>query len=144
MLSRLKLLKLRQLSGKEIRLLAEAWWALLLADLSLRVLPLPRVQRMLAGSPSPPSAKRDLDLQRTAWLVHVAARHHILPIRCLQRALALQRVLSKRGLVTDLKIGVQRRDGNLFAHAWLEADGLPLAESEEIDRRFPPLLGTRR
>jgi len=78
-----------------------------------------------------------------AYLVDVAIRYQIRPVRCLQRALVLQRLLAKQGLETELKIGVQKRNGILFAHAWLESAGLPCAENEEACGRFHPLLETR-
>jgi hypothetical protein len=43
---------------------------------------------------------------------------------CLPRACAAQRMLGRRGVRSDLKLGVLRRpDGGLRAHAWIEADG---------------------
>jgi hypothetical protein len=136
--------KLRQLSLPEMRILAEAWLTLLWADLSLRFFPLPRVQRILAASPPRTgSPERPLSSERMAYLVDVAVRYQIRPVRCLQRALVLQRLLAKQGLETELKIGVQKRDGVLFAHAWLESAGLPCAENEEACSRFHPLLGAR-
>jgi hypothetical protein len=43
--------------------------------------------------------------------------------RCLARALAGQALLSRRGVATDLRIGVTRREEKgLVAHAWLERE----------------------
>lgn len=45
--------------------------------------------------------------------------------RCLMRSLVLLRMLSRRGVLCDLVIGV--RPGEAFqAHAWIEYEGLPL------------------
>jgi hypothetical protein len=135
-----KLAALRSLSAKDLRLLGQAWLVLLLADLFLRVLPLPRVQQILAGMLRPgPRAAGACPSPRTARLVDVAARHHILPVRCLQRSLALQALLSRQGLDTELKIGVRKLHGSLHAHAWLEWSGVPVAENGDVTHRFSPL-----
>jgi hypothetical protein len=61
------------------------------------------------------------DVERTAFCVRLAA--HVVPTRCLTRALALARLLGRRGIVTDLRIGVRTEDGRLEAHAWVESMG---------------------
>lgn len=130
---------IRSLSAEEMRLLTRAWIALLLADLLLRVLPLPRVQEILAGRPGPVRRAGLRPPARTARLVAAAARHHVLPIRCLPRALALQALLVRQGLETELKIGVRKLGGAVHAHAWLEQAGVPVGESESVADRFHPL-----
>lgn len=135
-----KLAALRSLSAKDLRLLGEAWMVLLLADLFLRVLPLPRVQRILAGMLRPGRRTAgDRPSSRTARLVDVAARHHVLPVRCLQRALALQALLARQGVDTELRIGVRKLHGSLHAHAWLERSGVPVAEGRDVTQRFSSL-----
>jgi Transglutaminase-like superfamily len=51
---------------------------------------------------------------------HRAARR--LPETCLVRALALQRMMSANGYLSELKIGVTRSGSALEAHAWLTDD----------------------
>ncbi|MCJ8209204.1 lasso peptide biosynthesis B2 protein [Mucilaginibacter sp. RS28] len=46
--------------------------------------------------------------------------------RCLSRSLAMQYALKCYGLRTDLRIGVDIHNGNFFAHAWLERNGIIL------------------
>ncbi|WP_341228129.1 lasso peptide biosynthesis B2 protein [uncultured Arcticibacterium sp.] len=43
--------------------------------------------------------------------------------KCLSQSLALRFLLQRRRISTDLVIGTYIKEGNLFAHAWLEKDG---------------------
>jgi len=51
--------------------------------------------------------------------VGVAGRHHVCRVQCLQRSPVLQRLLSQRGIGSDLRIGVQKMEGRVHAHARL-------------------------
>lgn len=126
------------LSRHERLLAGQAWIALLLADVALRTFSLPRTQRFLNAllRRAPSSPLPELAVVR---LVGAAARHHVLPVRCIHRALVLQGLLAREGLLFDLRIGVRKEPGRVLAHAWLERAGIPLAESPEIAALFLPL-----
>lgn len=129
------------LSGHQRLLIGQAWLSLLLVDIALRWFPLPRVQRLLSmllrlAPPPRSSTIADTELAR---LVDIAARHHVLPVRCLQRAVVLQGFLVRQGLDAELRIGVRKQQGQMLAHAWLERAGIPVAESPEIAALFLPL-----
>ena len=51
----------------------------------------------------------------------VAAR---LRATCLTRSLVLQWILARRGIGTELKVGVRNEGDGLRAHAWLECGGV--------------------
>jgi hypothetical protein len=55
---------------------------------------------------------------------------------CLRRSLVLQKMLSKRGIATELKIGVRKEAGQLSAHAWVEYQGKSLGEIERVNEQF--------
>ena len=59
---------------------------------------------------------------------------------CLPRALALQRMLARRGIVAALRIGVRKEAATLAAHAWVEVDGRAVGEPEAIEESFRALL----
>jgi len=134
------------LSGNQRILIGQAWISLLFVDVALRFLSLPRVQRLLSGllhvmpSPSESGQSGEIELAR---LVDIASRHHLRPMRCLQRAVVLQGFLVRRGRETELRIGVRKQQGRMHAHAWLETAGTPLAESPEIAALFLPLAPAR-
>lgn len=50
---------------------------------------------------------------------------------CLCKAVALQRLLSRNGHASDLRIGVRLAGAEFSAHAWLEANGQILVGAEE-------------
>ena len=78
------------------------------------------------------------ELTRIGSLVNCAA-HRVLPAgNCLTRSLYLQWLLARRGVPTDLRIGVQLSDGQLLAHAWVEYAGHPLNDAPDVAERYAP------
>jgi hypothetical protein len=59
-------------------------------------------------------------------------------VPCLARSIALARVLGRRGVACDIRIGVRTNDGQLEAHAWVEHNGQPLNEDESALRTYAP------
>jgi hypothetical protein len=109
------------LPAAERRNWRRAWWRLLAADLALRLRPTRALERALAAS---------------------AAAHHVWPMRCLPRSIALQQLLATRGVPARLRIGVRKESGGLTAHAWVEVGGQAVGEPEPVEARFLPLVGT--
>jgi hypothetical protein len=80
-------------------------------------------------TPSRPySADLAEDAQRSARLVGIAARHRPYRATCLRQSLALWWLLRRRGISTELRIGVRMDSGALRAHAWVEFCGRPLGQ----------------
>lgn len=130
------------LPPRERALLAAAWLWLLVADLALRAFSLAGVRRLLApAAPARRPGGQAVPVERLARLIEVAARHHLYPMTCLRQALVLERWLAQQGLAADLRIGVRREGSRLWAHAWLEHGGRPVAEPREAIAAFAPLLG---
>jgi hypothetical protein len=134
------------LSWRDGWTLAQAWILLLLVDLSLGLLPFRRIQQAMAkvgkrGTPVPIGAPW-FTIQRHLRLVRAAARHHLYPMGCLRQSLVLQSLLARRGIRTDLRMGVRKEGQRLSAHAWLECAGRPIGEAESISLCFAPLVGS--
>ena len=55
---------------------------------------------------------------------------------CLRQALALQDMLGRRGLGTQLRLGVRKEAGDLLAHAWLEYQGQRVDVEGYVEERF--------
>ena len=141
---RRNLSQLSDLPRQERLILAEAWLTLLAADVMLRLVPIGRLQTRIT-SPAAPVATEQADpersqAQRAFELVEIAARHHLYPMRCLRQAVALQWMLKRRGIVTVLRIGVQKGGADLHAHAWLEYAGQALGQPEGVCQSYAPLL----
>lgn len=121
----------------DLQAFARAWGLLLAADLGLRALSFPRVDRWLASAVT--GAPEEGEVGRLVWATEAAARHHLYPMRCLPKALCLRRLLRRHGIEAELRIGVSTRDGGLAAHAWVERRGVPVGETRDVEERFPPL-----
>jgi hypothetical protein len=67
-----------------------------------------------------------MHILRVARLVEIAARYSPVRTTCLTEALALAWLLGRRGITTNIQIGIARRDSCVTAHAWLEREGRPV------------------
>lgn len=133
----------RGLSRDHRALLAQAWLLLPVTAAGLRLLGFGRVQSGLARIAGVGDRRNDLtEAMAVARLVGVAARWSPVKASCLVRSLVLCRLLRRRGLAADLRIGVGRPDGRFSAHAWVEHWGVAVGDSEDVERRFAAFDGT--
>ena len=100
----------------------------------LRVLGFVRTQswlKRLAGNYSARVANAtDLaQAERMAALAAIAGRRGLLSATCLRQALLVEWLLRRRGLAPELKLGVRKHDGHFDAHAWVELEGVALAQA---------------
>lgn len=135
-----KLRAFHRLPRRELAATARAWLMLLVTDLAVRRLPFPLVRSLLARGPAAPPPAVPVEVtELLARAVDRAVNHHLHPIRCLPRALVLQTLLRRAGVVTELRLGVRREADGISAHAWLEADGIPVGEPAGHVEQFAPL-----
>jgi hypothetical protein len=111
---------------------AVAALALVLADAAIRVLPFRVIARWLA---MPVRRSRADTAGRHAaavrWAVN-AAQRRLRYVPCLAAAVAANRLLTLRGVPSEIFIGVRTDRAEPFgAHAWLLADGLVITGAEE-------------
>lgn len=71
--------------------------------------------------------------------VRLAARLHFHSVECLPKSIVLADMLTARGLGAFVVIGVNKTDGALKSHAWVELNGLRVAEAESIPLDFTVL-----
>jgi hypothetical protein len=136
-----KLGRLLSLPPRQQLLVARAAVLGLACDAGLRIVSLHSIARMLgvrtdfAPAASAAGALDDALLRRvreTAWAVDRALAQ--LPSEtgpCLRRSLVLAHLL--RDLRPSLRIGVGRRQGATYAHAWLEIAGARIGEPASGD-----------
>jgi hypothetical protein len=125
------------------RELVEAGLRLLAARFRLSCFSFERVlhrQEALRRSPRATRAPEPGEAERIAWAVDRASR--LVPrATCLAQALAAQGMLARRGIRSEIRIGVAHPSGRrLEAHAWLECAGRVVLGMHEPDR-FRPLKG---
>lgn len=131
--------KLRALSGPERRLLLAALLIQPPLTLALRIGGFRRLYTFLKRtSPIPPSSSHPsiAELQDMARLVNAAANRGPIHSACLARSLTLWWLLRRRGVASDLRIGVSKEGGEFAAHAWVEVDGTVINDSPESITRF--------
>lgn len=124
--------KLLELSPRDLRLLLRAGLVVAAVQLALRVLTVRSVQTLFARASTAPLTPRTAgsSIPRLAWAVAIVGPP--LGAACLARALALQYLLARRGVIVRLWLGVRRPDDAarperaLQAHAWLEHEGAVL------------------
>ena len=125
-----KLLAFWRLPGYDQRLVMAAACWLVVASLSLRLLGLKaclRISDRLLRRDSASEAAAG-DVGRAIRAVDRASRGLGFGT-CLSRSLALRSLLHRRGIRTNLRIGVNRDRGHgIRAHAWLENSNGPLGD----------------
>lgn len=137
--------KFRALPRSERRTLLAAMAWLPLSGLVLRAFGLRRLQAWLrrCAAPSDGRLSRD-EINRVAALVELAAARNPFPSTCLTRSLLLLWMLRRRGVASELRIGVRLSAGILNAHAWIEWRGMPINDRSNVGEqfaafaRFPP------
>lgn len=134
-----RLAQLCALTAAQQRTLVTAWLWLPLFWLGLRLLGLPRFQALLQRRPLPAEPAQALslpDIQALGEAVNIAARHTPFTATCLTRSLLLGWLLRRRGVASDLRIGVRLTQGALDAHAWIECAGVPVNDRADIAAQF--------
>jgi hypothetical protein len=131
--------RLRATSWPERRVLAQALILLPVAHLALRLARLEALLTRLARQVPPPDAVDTQAARSAARMVNVAARYGPYRAPCLERSLVLWWLLRRRGIATDLRIGVRKADGEFEAHAWVELEGAVINDRADIATVFAPL-----
>jgi hypothetical protein len=93
-----------------------------------------RLQRDLPPAANTPTVD---ELTRLGALVNSAAHHTLGPDNCLTRSLYLWWLLQRKGIDSQVRIGVRLgRNGVFGAHAWVEYAGVPINDRPDVDDTF--------
>jgi hypothetical protein len=116
-----------RLPFSDARLLAESLFVLTFVRIGLSVLRFQTLRGVLKklseGGKHQPYPERRV-VKRVVWSINKISTHIPLFRNCLNRALATQVLLGRRGQEVDLRIGVANDPGGNFrAHAWIESEG---------------------
>jgi hypothetical protein len=85
----------------------------------------------------------ELDVHRATRVVEEVARFYPLNATCLKKSLILFRILRRRGVPVEFRLGVGRLNGDFASHAWLESRGRTLF-GEGVTDRYLLLLADHR
>lgn len=120
----------------ERRLFRQAYFLLLGSVIGLRLFGFQRWQRWFnrpITTKTPPNFER---AEQIAQTVRRAAYHQPMKAMCLPQSIVLSRLLAQNDVVHELRIGVQKKDGQFHAHAWVECDGRPVLQAETLQDDF--------
>lgn len=132
-----KLAKLHALSWPERRTLLAAMAWMPLFWLGLHGLGLSRFQAWLQRPRLLIENALSLDeIMGIATMVNRAARLVRIPGDCLTRSLLLGWLLRRRGVASQLRIGVKMNEGSLAAHAWVEYAGIAINDQPDVGEQF--------
>jgi hypothetical protein len=134
-----KLQQFLALTAPERRTFLAAMALLPLFWISLRVLGLQHLQTRLQRKPlARPARLTANELPRLGKLVNSAAHHALGPANCLTRSLYLWWLLRRKGIDSQLRIGVRLTGGVLDGHAWVEYAGVPVNDRPDVSADYPP------
>lgn len=107
---------------------AEAAAFVIPVELALRrQVPLARLVAQFAGTDRNRSGRGTIDVGRAARLVDAVTACYP-NTTCLKKSLILLRLLRKRGIPAELRLGVRKVDDHFSAHAWIECAGRTLLD----------------
>lgn len=90
---------------------------------------------------SPPLTRRQIrTIRRDVRIIELISGFPFRWAFCLQKSRALLWMLKHRGIEACLRIGVRKSGDMLFAHAWVEYDGIVLNDSKDTPGDFSILL----
>lgn len=130
--------RLRSLSWLQLRVVLSAIILLPLVRASVAV----RGLKWTAGaltrcSPGPAQAAGADEARPIAEAVALVAGLPLVGGRCLPRSLVQWTLLRRRGIDALLVIGAAPPEADTFsAHAWVEVDGVPVADAEDVRASF--------
>lgn len=90
-------------------------------------------------TPHAASAQELAVAERVATLAGIAGRRGPVATTCLRQSLAVLWVLRRRGLQPEIKFGVDRIGAGPDMHAWVELEGVPLAQPRMRHAAFQPV-----
>ncbi len=144
----------RSLTAVESGYLIIAWFALPIIDLQLRrqgyvrtkawldarVAPAQALGTLQGSHPARAIQDADIFAHRIARVVGIAARRTPWRTTCLRQALLLHHLLARRGIASDLRIGVRTAADGFAAHAWVERHGAVLIGGDESAHTYSALI----
>lgn len=111
-------------------------------SLSLRVLGYKRTRALLERwcAPITPTGAQSTEWlalgDHWAHLARLGARWTPANASCLRQALLVHTLLLRQGLNPQIQFGVDRNEGSVDMHAWVELDGHPLGQPELRHKPF--------
>ncbi len=129
--------KLLSLTFSEVCFLVEAAATVVGFDLAFRLFSSKTCLALFERKAAFHRRQKGVNPQRMAWFVKVADRYAPGKSSCLRQTAALAWLLRRRGIATNLRIGVARQEGKFTAHSWLESGEGELFGLSDTDKYAP-------
>ena len=137
-----RLYKVKQLSPRELRVLLQALFLLPLVVLGLWLKGFNRTQSMLTNRLPVGDVSIDKNTLSQVYIiakmVKVASVQGICSATGLPQALLLRWFLRRRGINGELRFSVNKKETQLEAHVWVEVNGVPVNDTEDVRERYTP------
>lgn len=78
--------------------------------------------------------------RRLGELANIAAFRGAYKATCLRRSLVLWCMLRRRGVDSQVRIGVRLENGEFASHAWVERQGIVLNDAQEVGSWYTVML----
>ena len=130
-------LRLRDLQGRDVIVIAEALLLLPAVQLAVRLAGLQRTaawaarlvgRRVTAALP----ASNATEIERIAQLIRGICRRWPFRASCLDRSLVTLALLGQRRVPATICIGFRKGEADVEGHAWVEHNARPLAETADV------------
>ena len=124
-------------TGRTACVLVEAAWELARARFDTLLAPshcFRSIGEVVGGAENPGHAVDERLAIQTGRIVAVAARFMPFRALCLQQAIAVRRMLSRRGVPVVVYLGVSLDEGPRMAHAWVTAGDKIISGETDLDR----------
>ena len=128
-----------RLPAREQKLLIECWIELARAAVVTRLRPASICTNAKVAFKNLRLVSDGFALEALLLWVDRAASHHLKHMTCLERAVAGQRVLMRRGWFPLIEIGVRGGHGDWEAHAWLSLAGRSLDRQSGLFASMQPV-----
>jgi hypothetical protein len=128
-----------QLLATERSVLFRALYLLPIVTIMLDLKGLRFTQDWLMRKSAPPQLSGDLvetQIWETVRMMRIAVRYHQPWANCLKQSLVLWILLRDRGIISEVRIGIERESAKFAAHAWVEYQGIVLNDTDDVHQRF--------
>jgi len=129
--------KLLSLTFSEVCFLMEAAATVVGFDLAFRLFSSKTCLALFERKAASHRRQKGVNPQQMAWFVKVADRYAPGKSSCLRQTAALAWLLRRRGIATNLRIGVAREEEKFVAHSWLETGEGELFGLSDTDKYVP-------
>lgn len=131
--------KLMRMPGRDLGFLLAAALALPVVWAGLKLYGVAPLRAKLKGKPSQSQAATDLQhLRILGHRVNRIGGFELGAHSCLPTSIVFDWLCRRRGISSQLCIGVRFVDRRLEAHAWVEWGGKPINDRDDIARNFAP------